>query len=189
MPVGEAADEYEAQRLSQEHNPNVLLDLNMLDPSAFETVVYLREHCSQVKVVMLTAYGDDNYVRGVAGNIEGYVLKDEAPETVVQAIRTVMQGGAWFSKPIVEKLARLAGGEAPPIEKPVLTKRELEVLRLVALGLTDNEIAQELNITHSTVRFHLRQISEKLGLRGKGKLAAWALEHGLLTPRGPVDTT
>ena len=115
--------------------------------------------------------------------------KDEAPETVVQAICAVMQGDTWFSRPIVEKLAQLAAGEAPPVEKPALTKRELAVLRLVALGLTDNEIAQELNITHSTVRFHLRQMSEKLGLRGKGKLAAWALEHGLLTPRGPVDTT
>ena len=89
----------------------------------------------------------------------------------------------------METLARPATTEVPPPEKLALTARELEVLRLVALGLTDNEIAQELNITHSTVRFHLRQISEKLGLRGKGKLAAWALEHGLLTPRGPVDTT
>ncbi len=127
--------------------------------------------------------------RLVAAGVAGYVLKDEIEEAVVRAIRAVMQGDTWFSKPIVEKLAQLAAGEAPPDEQPALTKRELEVLRLVALGLTDNEIAQELNITHSTVRFHLRQISEKLGLRGKGKLAAWALEHGPLTPRGPVDAT
>ena len=92
--VGEAADGDKARRLSQEHNPDVLLlDLNMPGPSAFETVAFLREHCPQVKVVMLTAY-----VRGlVAAGVAGYVLKDEIEEAVVRAIRTVMQGDTWFS--------------------------------------------------------------------------------------------
>jgi DNA-binding NarL/FixJ family response regulator len=77
---------------------------------------------------MLTAYDDDAYIHGlVAAGVAGYVLKDEIEEAVVCAIRTVMQGGAWFSKPIVEKLAQLANGEVPPVEKPALTKREMRL--------------------------------------------------------------
>jgi DNA-binding NarL/FixJ family response regulator len=130
----------------------LLLDLNMPGPSAFETVAYLREHCPQVKIVMLTAYDDDTYVHGlVAAGVAGYVLKDEIEEAVVRAIRTVMQGDTWFSRKVVDKLARPAIGEAPFTERPTLTDRELEVLRSVALGLTDKEIAQELNIMHSTI--------------------------------------
>jgi DNA-binding NarL/FixJ family response regulator len=121
--------------------------------------------------------------------VAGYVLKDEIEEAVVRAIRTVMQGDTWFSRTVVEKLARPATGEVPPVEQLALTNRELGVLRLVALGLTDKAIAQELSIMRSTVRFHLRQISEKLGLQGKGQLIAWALEHGLLTPRRQTDAT
>ena len=181
MPVGETADGHEAQRLSQDHNPNVLLlDLNMPGPPAVETVAYLREHCSQTKIVVLTAYSNDNYVRGVAGNIEGYVLKDEAPETVVQAIHAVMQGGVWFSKPIVEKLAQFAASEAPPDEQPTLTKRELEVLRLLARGYSNKRIAQELGIREPTVRFHLRNIYAKAGLQSRTEAVAWALQQDLV---------
>jgi len=181
VPVGETADGHEAQRLSQDHNPNVLLlDLNMPGPPAVETVAYLREHCSQTKIVVLTAYSNDNYVRGVAGNIEGYVLKDEAPETVVQAIHAVMQGGVWFSKPIVEKLAQFAASEAPPDEQPTLTKRELEVLRLLARGYSNKRIAQELGIREPTVRFHLRNIYAKAGLQSRTEAVAWALQQDLV---------
>jgi DNA-binding NarL/FixJ family response regulator len=125
MLVGKAADGDEAQRLCQECNPDVLLlDLSMPGPSAFETVAFLREHCPQVKVVMLTAYDDDVYVRGlVAAGVAGYVLKDEIEEAVVRAIRAVMQGDTWFSRTVVERLARPATTEAPPSEKPTLTDR------------------------------------------------------------------
>jgi DNA-binding NarL/FixJ family response regulator len=146
-------------------------------------VAYLREHCSQVKIVVLTAYSNDNYVRGVAGNIEGYVLKDEAPEMVVQAVRAVMQGGTWFSKSIVEKLAQLAADEAPPTEQPTLTKRELEVLRLLVRGYSNIRIAQELDVSEPTVRFHLRNIYAKAGLQSRTEAVVWALQQELVDGR------
>ena len=151
----------------------------MPGPAAFEAVAYPCEYCPKVQVLVLTAYSNDNYVRGVAGNIEGYVLKDEAPETVVQAVRAVMQGGVWFSRPIVEKLAQLAANEAPPDEQPTLTKRELEVLKLVAQGYTNIQIGETLSISERTVRFHLRNICDKIGGCSRVEAAAWAGQHGL----------
>ena len=150
---------------------------------SFETVACLREHCSQTKIVVLTAYSNDNYVRGVAGNIEGYVLKDEAPEMVVQAVRAVMQGGTWFSQPIVEKLAQLAANEAPPDEQPTLTKRELEVLRLLARGYSNVRIAQELCISEPTVRFHLRNIYDKTGAHSRTEAVAGAIQQRMVDER------
>ena len=156
----------------------------MPGPPAAETVAYLCEHCSQTKIVVLTAYRNDNYVRGVAGNIEGYVLKDEAPEVVVEAIRTVMQGGVWFSKPIVEKLSRLASGKALLDEKSALTKRELEVLKLVAEGYTNIQIGETLSISERTVRFHMEKILAKLGVSNRTQTVAVATQRGWIEPAG-----
>ncbi len=180
--VGEAADGAEAQRLCRELEPDVLLlDLNMPGPSTFETVAFLREHCPQMKVVMLTAYDDDIYVHGlVAAGVAGYVLKDEIEEAMVRAIRTVMQGDTWFSQSVVEKLAQLAANEAPLDEQPALTKREVEVLRLLARGYSNARIAQELGIRGPTVRFHLRNIYDKTGLQSRTEAVAWAIQQGLV---------
>ncbi len=97
----------------------LLLGLNLPGHPAFETVAYLRERCPQVKVLMLTACNDDTYVHGlVAAGVACYVLKGEIEEVVVRAIRTVMQGDTWFSRSVVDKLARPATSEAPPAETP-----------------------------------------------------------------------
>ncbi len=114
----------------------------------------------------------------VAG-VAGYVLKDEIEEAVVRAIRAVMQGDTWFSRTVVEKLARPAAGEAPLAEKPVLTERESEVLRLLAQGYTNIQIAETLSIAGRTVRFHLRNICDKIGVRSRVEATIWAVQHGL----------
>ncbi len=157
-----------------------LLGLSTLGPSAFETVAFLREHCPQVKVVMLTAYDDDAYMHGlVAAGVAGYVLKDEIEEAVVRAIRTAMQGDTWFSRTVVEKLAQPASSEAPPDEQPTLTKRELEVLRLVTRGLSNKKIGESLQVKERTVEFHMGNTLKKLGVASRVEAAVWAKEHGV----------
>jgi DNA-binding NarL/FixJ family response regulator len=172
--VGEASSGEEAQRLCQEQQPDVLLlDLRMPGPSALETVACLRQCCPETKVLMLTAYDDEAHVRWlVEAGVAGYLLKDEAPTTVVQAIRAVMSCGAWFSGRVAEKLVRTT-----PFSE--LSQREREVLRLVVSGKSNRQIADELHVAEVTVRFHLRNIYDKVGIHTRGEVIHWAMQHGL----------
>ena len=172
--VGEATNGADAQRLCRQHQPDVLLlDLSMPGPSALETVAYLRQHCPEAKVLMLTVYDDEAHVRGlVQAGVSGYLLKGESPATVVQAIRAVMGGGAWFSQAVAEKLAR-------SVESPALTQREREVLQLIGQGRSNQQIAEDLHIAEITVRFHLRNVYDKIGVHTRAQAVRWAMQHGL----------
>lgn len=172
--VGEATCSNQVQSLCQELQPDVLLlDLNMPGFAPTETVIFLREYCPAMKILILTAYDDDVYVRNVVGNgVMGYVLKDEAPETVVQAIRAVAEGKTWFSQPIIEKLVRLKSSS------PTLTDREQQILRLIAQGRDNIRIAMELNLAEQTVRNYISHIYAKLEVNSRPKAVIWAREHG-----------
>ena len=174
--VAEATDGNEVQSLCRELQPDVLLlDLNMPGPTPYETIAYLREHCPATKALILTAYDEDAYVRGLAAaGVMGYVLKDEAPETVIQAIRAVMQGQMWFSQPIVEKLA------CQEIEDTLLTEREQQILCLIARGLDNVQIAAELDLAKQTVRNYVSRIYTNLGVASRGEAIIWARERGLV---------
>jgi DNA-binding NarL/FixJ family response regulator len=167
--VGEAADGHEAQRLCLEHRPDVLLlDLNMPGPSPFETVTLLREQCPETRVLALTAYDDDAYVRGLVGiGIAGYVLKDETIRTLVDAIRTVARGDPWFSQRVVAKVVSSTAETPGTTEGFSLTDRELEILRLIVAGKTEQEIGQALGIAERTVRYALRRIYDKLEVNSR----------------------
>jgi len=97
---------------------------------------------------------------------------------VIRAIRAVVQGDTWFSRPVVQKLARPAPTEASPSAKPALTEREWAVLRLLVAGKTDQQIGQELSIAERTVRRHLRSIYDKLGVNTRVEAAAQAVRQG-----------
>jgi len=140
-------------------------------------VAYLREHCPEVNVLVLTAYDDDAYVRSVmAAGVAGYVLKDEMPETVVRAIRAVVRGDTWFSRPIVEKMVQMEDGRA---EEPSLTERERQILEMMAQGWDNAHIAAELCLAEQTVRNYVSGIYKTLKMRSRAEAIVWARERGL----------
>ena len=174
-----ATTHVEVQEACRQHQPDiVLLDLNMPGGTPFDTVSFLREHCPDTKVVVLSGFDDEAYVRGLVGQgITGYILKDELPETIVAALRHIMAGHSWFSPAISSRLLELAtapgqqGADAP-------TAREHEVLTLIAKGYTDQRIAQELGISESTVRYHITNLFNRTGVASRVELALYGVKQG-----------
>ena len=128
-------------------------------------------------MLALSSYADDGYVRGMvdAGAV-GYLLKDEAPAAIVAAVRAAALGQTWFSPAIEHKMEAWARGERPG----GLTERELEVLRLVADGQSNKQIARQLCITVRTTNFHVSNILQKLEVASRVEAAMWAKEQGLV---------
>ena len=179
--IGEAVDGGGAQQLCRDERPDVLLlDLNMPGPSAMETIAWSKEHCPQTKIVILTAHDEASVIRDVAeAGIAGYVLKDEATQTIVEAVHEVAAEGTWFSQAVVPKLIALrTTADNPTI--PKLTVREKEVLDLLLAGLTNDEIGHQLHIARRTVRYHTRNIYDKLGVNNRVEAAVRAVQLDLL---------
>ena len=177
--VGEATNGIETQRLCQELSPDILLlDLGMPGPSPTTTVNFILAQCPQVKIIMLTAYDDEVYVRNLVGlGVAGYVLKDEAPETLVRAIRAGLEGDTWFSRRVIDILARPAAKSDEVENEDHLTDREYEVLSLMAKGLSNNQIADALSVAEGTIKNHVVNIYQKLDLHSRAEAVAWAWEH------------
>jgi DNA-binding NarL/FixJ family response regulator len=178
--VGEAATGEEAQALCRELQPDIMvLDLNMPGPPASETVAYVQEHSPRVRVLVLTAYDDEPYIRGlISAGVSGYILKDEAPDALVQAVRSVVLGGTWFSQSIVRKLT--IGPRQGKSAGSDLTDREHQLLRLLVLGWDNAHIARELNLGEQTVRNYLSRMYAKLGVQTRSETIAWAHEHNMI---------
>ncbi len=156
----------------------LILDLSMPGPPPRETVAFLKQHCPDLKILVLTAYQDDAYVRGlVALGVKGYVLKDEATEALVDAIHAVYHGETWFSQRVLEKISSEEGGG---LTETALTTRELEILKLLRRGLTNKEIAYQLRIAERTVRYHVENLLEKLQARNRPEAVANAIQKGWL---------
>jgi len=171
--IGEATTGDEAQQMGQQHMPDILLlDLHMPGPPPMDTVRFLQTHTPTIRVLILTAYDDDVYVKDMLrAGVAGYILKDVATESIVQAIVTVAQGGTWLSQSIAEKLVQWGTGEQQPRTPATLTARETEVLRLVTAGKTNQEIGGQLAISEKTVEKHLREIFLKLGVTSRVEAA------------------
>jgi DNA-binding NarL/FixJ family response regulator len=180
--IGEATTGDEAQQLCRHHQPDVLLlDLHMPGPPPVDTVRFLQTHAPTIRVLILTAYDDDVYVKDMLrAGVAGYILKDVATESIVQAIVTVAQGGTWLSQSIAEKLVQWGTGEQQPRTPATLTARETEVLRLVTAGKTNQEIGGQLAISEKTVEKHLREIFIKLGVTSRVEAAVRAVREWLV---------
>lgn len=177
--VGEATNGEETNRLCQELSPDVLLlDLSMPGPSPVTTVRGILEQFPHVKIIMLTAFDDEVFVRNLVSlGVAGYILKDEAPETLIRAIRAALEGDVWFSRRIIDILAR-PGSASGCIEINChLTERENEVLHLMAKGFANSQIAEVLAIAEGTVKNHLVNIYQKLGVHSRAEAVVWVWQH------------
>lgn len=177
--TGEASNGTDTLRLCQELSPDILLlDLSMPGPSPATTVRCIMDQCPQVKIIMLTAFDDEVYVRNLVGlGVAGYILKDEAPETLIRAIRAALEGDIWFSRRIIDILAKPVAESGCVAISCHLTDRETEVLQLMAKGLANSQIADALAIAEGTVKNHLVNIYQKLGVHSRAEAVAWVWQR------------
>ena len=183
-----------ALHLVSQHCPDVLvLDVNLPDMDGLEVTRRLRAQGVPTAILILTVQDDDPTIFGLLeSGAAGYVLKDEALEMLVNAVRAVAQGKSWLSPAIASQVVSRAVGRtlapldpSPPLP---LTPSETEVLRLLARGLDNAAIAQRLVVTKRTVQNHVSNIYGKLGVASRTEAALMAIRHGLVQIPGAGET-
>jgi two-component system response regulator NreC len=181
--VSEAADADSALRTVLGHKPTILvLDLNMPgEPTSLEAIPRVPEVSPNTRVVVLTMQEDPEFARrALRAGAAGYVLKEAADDELVDAIRRVAAGATYLNPRLGAMLAAAPPEQTGPPDD--LTEREVGVLRLIALGHTNAEIAQELFLSVRTVESHRAHIQQKLGRSTRAELVRYALDHGLVGP-------
>jgi len=184
--VGQAADGAEALALALRLVPDVvLMDIRMPGMDGIEATRQL----TRTRVLILTTFGLDEYIiQALRAGASGFVLKDGRVEDLLHAVRTVAAGEAFLSpavtKQLLDQVARRlpAAVDRRPAHLAALTKRELAVLRMLAAGLTNSEIASALVLSEATVKTHVSKVLQKLGLRDRVQAAIFAYESGLIEP-------
>jgi two-component system response regulator DegU len=180
--VGEAitADEV-IQLVGQAATDIIILDISMPGIKAAEVIKRIGKSHPDTKILVLTAHGDKGTIMSMLkAGAHGYVLKDEDPEVVPDAIRTVMSGKNWVSPSVTTLMVGKLRDGKPKSNSSVLTEREIEVIRLIADGLTTKDIASRLNIADRTVEFNVSNIYDKLGVNTRGAIVNWAQENDVL---------
>jgi NarL family two-component system response regulator LiaR len=184
--VGEAADGVEAVLKARSLRPDViLLDLVMPRKDGIEAIGEIKGENPEARILVLTSFAEDHKVfPAIQAGALGYLLKDSSPQELLKAIREVYQGESSLHPTIARKLIRelhRPPGSLPPTEEP-LTEREMEVLSLVARGLSNQEIADRLVVSERTVRTHVSNILGKLHLANRTQAALYAVREGLVSP-------
>jgi two-component system, NarL family, response regulator NreC len=187
-PVGEAGSARDAIFEARSTKPDViLLDVVMPDQSGIEVIPTLLKENPKAKVLVLSMQDDPQYVReAFAAGASGYVLKEAADTEVVTAVREVAGGGRYVHPELGARLVAAESEERRLADEDPLSEREGEVLRLLALGHTNQEIAKQLFISVRTAETHRAHIMQKLRLSNRAELVRYALDRGLLEnpPRG-----
>lgn len=181
--AGEARTGEETVRMVSSVNPDVvLLDIRMPEGDGLTTLGRIKLERPDLPILILSTYDNPTYVaRAVALGANGYVLKGDPRDRLVEAIHTAANGESAWTR---DELRRVTGALATPrlnadVEVP-LTQRESEVLRQLALGLTNKEIAQALHISYETVKEHVQHILRKVGVSDRTQAAVWAVRKGLV---------
>ncbi|NUS41607.1 MAG: response regulator transcription factor [Terrabacter sp.] len=191
--VGEAADGVEAVDQAEEKLPDVIvMDVGMPKRGGIDACRVIKQRVPSARILMLTSSDDEaNLFEAVRAGANGYLLKDVPPEEVAAGIRGVFHGQSLISPLMASKLllefAQISQRETVPaptpgLELPRLTDRELEILKLVARGKLNREIAGELFISENTVRNHIRNILDKLQMHSRMEAAMYAVRQRLIDP-------
>jgi DNA-binding NarL/FixJ family response regulator len=189
--TGEAADGLEAIAAARSERPDVILmDVRMPNMNGIEATRRLvdKDDVDPIRVLILTTFDLDEYVYdALRAGASGFLLKDAPPEDLVQAVRVVARGEGLIApsitKRLIEEIAqRPPQHTAPPEALRSLTQRELEVLQLVARGLSNQEIAKELFVSETTVKTHVGRVLMKLGVRDRVQAVVLAYESGIVRP-------
>ncbi len=188
--VGEAEDGAQAAALAEQHRPDVvLMDVRMPVMDGIEATRRIVASGNDARVIVLTTFDADEYVfAALRAGASGFLLKDVRPADLVEAIRIVARGDALLAPTVTRRLldrfARdLPDSDAAPPDLGELTERELEVLRLVALALSNAEIAAQLVVSEATVKTHVSAVLRKLQLRDRVQAVVLAYDVGLVRPR------
>jgi len=184
--VGEAVNGEEVQQLVERLHPEVVvLDVEMPGLNGLEVARRLRARQQAqldppVSILVLSAHDQEAYIFGLLdAGAAGYVLKDEALETIVQAVQTVARGAPWLSPRVMAKVIARSAGRT---DAEALTEREMEVLQLMAKGLNNPQIGDALSIGERTVRFHVENILSKLKASNRMEAVMIAVQRGLVRP-------
>ena len=180
--IGEAGDGQEGVALAEALNPDlILMDLVMPGMDGIEAIGLITAARQDARILVLTSFaGDDKVFPAIKAGALGYLLKDSEPEDLVRAIRHVHQGRSSLDPVIAQKvLLELQRPSKQPSAPDPLSEREIQVLRLVATGLSNPEIADRLTITEATVRSHVSNILSKLHLANRVQATLYALQEGI----------
>jgi DNA-binding NarL/FixJ family response regulator len=190
--VGEASDGAEAVALVKEHDPDVvLMDVRMPNVDGIDATRQIVASGSAARIIILTTHDVDEYVfAALRAGASGFLLKDVRPPELVEGIRIVARGDALLAASVTRRLldrfaSVLPDSSARPTDLDELTEREVEVLRLVALALSNAEIAARLVLTEATVKTHVSSVLRKLELRDRVQAVVYAYDVGLVRPRSP----
>ncbi len=184
--VGEAGNAKDAVFRARALKPDViLLDVVMPGESGIEVLPKLLKESPDTNVLVLSMQDDPSYVReAFAAGASGYVLKEAADEEVVSAVREIAGGGRYVHPALGARMVAAEAEERAAAEADPLSEREREVLRLLGLGHTNQEIAEQLHISVRTAESHRAHIMQKLRLSTRAELVRYALAHGLLAEEG-----
>jgi two-component system response regulator NreC len=178
--VAEAGTVPDALRMAKAHRPNVIvLDLNMPGGSSLEAIPTMRQEAPMTAIVVLTMQNDPSFARqALQSGALGFVLKEAADDELLGAIRLAAEGETYLNPRLGARLAAAPPEPAGPPDD--LSDRELEVLKLIALGHTNSEIAGQLYLSVRTVESHRAHIQQKTRRSSRAELVRYALEHGLV---------
>jgi two-component system, NarL family, response regulator LiaR len=183
--VGEASNGVEAVEQSQVVNPDVILmDLQMPRMGGIEAIREIKKRDPQMKILVLTSFADDDKVfPAIKEGASGYLLKDSLPSELMEAIQVIYQGQPFLHPMITERLMRgISHPETSHAREEKLTRREVEVLKHVAAGKSNHEIAEKLVVSERTIDTHLGSILSKLHLANRTQAALYAIKEGWVDP-------